>query len=182
MSRKRAPAEEQDIAPRRREQNERTEDGDPRTHPPSNEVTSTKTRTTIPYLFRVFNFLRFCEVEAAIYFAFSFFVAMRGIETTAILTNRSTRNPIGEAIGSLQYLRCVALIPQPAYRCAFSTGMQSPAQFHYRRCRQLASMRVSAALRLNPMECPNSTKSARSTASSRFFSPAYKPMAVVSSG
>ena len=44
------------------------------------------------------------------------------------------------------------------------------------------SMRVSAALRLNPMECPNSTKSARSTASSRFFSPTYKPMAVVSSG
>ena len=44
------------------------------------------------------------------------------------------------------------------------------------------SMRVSAALRLNPMECPNSTKPARSTASSRFFSPTYKPMAVVSSG
>ncbi len=33
---------------------------------------------------------------------------------------------------------CVALIPRPASRCAFSTGMQSPAQFHYRRCRQLA--------------------------------------------
>ena len=44
------------------------------------------------------------------------------------------------------------------------------------------SMRISAALRLNPMECPNSTKSARSTASSRFFSPEYKPMAVVGSG
>lgn len=57
MSRKRALAEEQDIAPRRREQNERAEDGDPRTQPPSNEVTSTKkTRTTIPYLFRVFQF------------------------------------------------------------------------------------------------------------------------------
>lgn len=34
----------------------------------------------------------------------------------------------------------------------------------------------------DPMECPNSTKSARSTAPSRFFSPTYKPMAVVSSG
>ena len=34
----------------------RAEDGDPRTQPPSNEVTSTKTRTTIPYLFRVFQF------------------------------------------------------------------------------------------------------------------------------
>lgn len=33
---------------------------------------------------------------------------------------------------------CVALIPRPASRCAFSTGMQSPARFHYRRCRQLA--------------------------------------------
>ena len=33
---------------------------------------------------------------------------------------------------------CVALIPRPASRCAFSTGMQLHAQFHYRRCRQLA--------------------------------------------
>ena len=33
---------------------------------------------------------------------------------------------------------CVALILRPAYRCAFSTGMQSPARFHYRRCRRLA--------------------------------------------
>ena len=57
MSRKRAPAEEQSITPRRREQNERAEDGAPRTQPPSNEVTSTKkTRTTIPYLLRVFVF------------------------------------------------------------------------------------------------------------------------------
>lgn len=34
----------------------RAEDGDPRTQPPSNEVMNTKTRTTIPYLFRVFQF------------------------------------------------------------------------------------------------------------------------------
>ena len=36
------------------------------------------------------------ELQSPIYFAFSFFVAMRGIETTAILTNRSTRTPQGE--------------------------------------------------------------------------------------
>ena len=33
---------------------------------------------------------------------------------------------------------CVALITRPTSRCAFSTGMQSPARFHYRRCRRLA--------------------------------------------
>lgn len=52
-----------------------------------------------PIYFAFFNFLRFCETKAVVYFAFSFFVAMRGIETTAILTNRSTRNPIGRANG-----------------------------------------------------------------------------------
>ena len=49
-----------------------------------------------PIYFAFFNFLRFCKTKAVVYFAFSFFVAMRGIETTAILTNRSTRNPQGE--------------------------------------------------------------------------------------
>lgn len=33
------------------------------------------------------------ELQSPIYFAFSFFVAMRGIETTAILTHRNTRGP-----------------------------------------------------------------------------------------
>ena len=42
------------------------------------------------------------------------------------------------ASAKLDERTCVALMPWPAYRCAFSTGMQSPARFHYRRCRRLA--------------------------------------------
>ena len=38
-------------------------------------------------------FLRFCEIDGCIYFAFSFFAAMREIETNAKLTNRSTHSP-----------------------------------------------------------------------------------------
>lgn len=138
MSRERAPAEEQDIAPRRREQNERTEDGDPRIHPPSNEVTSTKTRTRIPYLLRVFQFFAILRNKSGrLLRVFVFRCDARNRNHRDTRESKHSR-PIGRAIGSLQYLRCVALIPQPASRCAFSTGMQSPAQFHYRRCRQLA--------------------------------------------
>ena len=46
-----------------------------------------------PIYFAFLNFLRFCEVDAAIYFAFSFFAAMREIETNAKLTNQSTCSP-----------------------------------------------------------------------------------------
>lgn len=65
---------------------------------------------------------------------------------------------------------CVAFIPRPASRRAFSTGMQSPARFHYRRYRRLAlqtpRQRDHATYRcaFHPpcSSSPNSTKSARS--------------------
>ena len=89
MSRKRATAEERGIASK--DAGGRWRPSHPAAFKRSNEYENANYNPlSIP---RFPFFLRFCEVEAAIYFAFSFFVAMRGIETTAKHTNQSTRSP-----------------------------------------------------------------------------------------